>query len=107
MASIINYSVFQNLKTCDEIKDKEKKSWKVVVPNCGGPGKYCTHLLEDYLQHQHYVFHDGVNMRYLDEKNKQRDGAICGAFDYMPDPTAEELIKGKKFISSAPDYPAK
>jgi hypothetical protein len=81
MASIINEQNFKSLKIGSKMRDREGKIWTVSVANCGGPGKYPTHFVVDYRNMSHYVFHDGTHMRFLDDENKNHDGAICGAFE--------------------------
>lgn len=81
---MIDLKDFKGLKKDSEIQDKNNKIWTVLVANCGGPGKYPTHLLSrpvNSINVQDYVFHNGTHMRFLDDTNKEDAGAICGDFE--------------------------
>lgn len=78
---LISQEIFMSLKKDSEILDKHSNAWTIEVADCGGPGKYPTHLFKCSSNDEVcYIFHDGNDMRILDEKNKKYDGAVCGEF---------------------------
>lgn len=85
MSCVISKEIFDNLKIGSEIRDKEEKVWTVTVANCGGPGKYTTHLfITPPLGEHEYVFHDGISMCFSPlNASEEHHGAICGDFETL------------------------
>lgn len=74
---------FEQLKIGSNINNGPTATFTVLVANCGGPGKYPTHLIKESWgsQNEYYIFHDGEHIRIKDDENKERDGAILGALE--------------------------
>lgn len=80
MGTFINQQDFSSLKQGDKLYG-HGRIFQIELANCGGPGKYPTHQVstdgnggKDY----DYIFHDGENIKYSCEDNKERDGALVG-----------------------------
>lgn len=80
MKAIISSSDFEKIKKGTILRKNNNSLGMIVsIPNCGGPGKYPTHLVECLTTKQcSYIFHDGKVIRYSDQENKEHDGAIVG-----------------------------
>jgi hypothetical protein len=74
--AIINQNTFKNLRKGEEICGV-KKVFKIELANCSGPGKYPTHLVNSNGNIS-YIFHDGENIRYKDDENREIDGSLVG-----------------------------
>lgn len=76
---IISLETFKSLKKGEKIQGFWNNGWTVELANCGGPGKFPTHLLRSPQDELEYVFHDGEYMRFC-RGDKEFDGARVGDF---------------------------
>jgi len=76
---IISLETFKSLEQGDKIKDIWSKEWAVDLADCGGPGKFPTHLLRSPQDELEYIFHDGEDMRFCRD-DEEFDGARVGDF---------------------------
>ena len=83
MVARLNQTEFEQLKIGSVIQAKSGILYTIEVANCGGPGKYPTHLVKvtspySKNEEQYHIFHDGDHIRHLDTNDKELDNCIVG-----------------------------
>jgi hypothetical protein len=83
MAALIDQQKFEQLQKGSVLKAKSEIIYTVALANCGGPGKYPTHMMNVTSPHSQNedtceIFHDGEHIRYLDPNDKELDNCIVG-----------------------------
>lgn len=80
MSAFIKKEEFTSLTKGDKMYG-HGRTFTIKLANCGGPGKYPTHLVTTEMnggEDSDFIFHDGENIKYSCSENKERDGAIVG-----------------------------
>jgi hypothetical protein len=80
MSTFISQEDFKSLCKTQKLYG-HGRMFEIELANCGGPNRHPTHLVSTEMngaKEFDYIFHDGENIRYFSEKNKELDGSLVG-----------------------------